>query len=357
MTFKAAFVRHTIDHEVIAPSVYGFAALALLPIILKHERDKPARYLAGATVALMLFVTLPISLPLELPLVTRYPVMLASNVIEVCFRAEPCLNQLTGKNPNLEKYEKRMAEIREKSKLPKIEGAVDLYPALCNVPVACGLDYRQRPVFQSYLAYTQELAKLNQNHLQSDRAASTLIIQDMSDLYGYYPMLYDGPSWVDMLAYYEPVSRAPGGLILKKRNQVLKAELRPLEAKRARLGDTVSLDAYENKLLFTKINVAISPIGSLQKLFFRVFPPTITVTLSDGSKKEYIAPSDIMKAGFLLSPFAVSPDDIDKLFLREPNSASSNEIISMSISEKDNELPWSVFAPDYTIELYELVLE
>jgi len=355
LTFKAAYVRHTIDHEVIASSVYGFAALSLVPFILKAERNKIAKIVGMVSVAAIMFVALPLSLPLnDVPLVVRYPMMLIQNALVIVQQTGPCLSQLGGNKVNQEGYDKRLGEIREKNQLADVNGTVDLYPCLCNVAIAHGYEYKPRPVFQSYLAYRQPLTKLNDDHLRSDKAANTLIIQEMTDLYGYYPTLYDGPSWPDILSRYEPKSCQPAGLVLSKRAQPLKWELRPLHAQRAKLGDAIEIKDAENKIVFAKINVALTPVGSVQKLFFRVFPPTLETTTSSGEKKTFKAPSEIMKSGFILSPFAKSPEQVQEMFTNKRNSAT--DVTTFTVAESKNDFAWNVFAPDYTIELYELVV-
>jgi hypothetical protein len=354
LTFKAAYVRQTIDHEVIASSVFGFAALALLPIFFKYEINKVTRWAAGIAVSIMLLVALPISLPLELPLLTRYPALVAYNFMEVGFRTGPGIAYLGGSKAFAEKHANRMQKIVDENKLPVIAGPVDIFPVFSNVAIAHGFDYRPRPVFQSYLAYRQPLTETNEKHLLSDKAAPTIIVQDLKDYYGYYPTLYDGPSWPTLLTHYEPVSCQPAGLVLKKRTTDLKSELKVISAKKFQLGKTVTLDPSENQIIFVKIDANLTPLGSLQKLFYRIFPPSIDVVLKDGSKKHYIAPSDIMKSGFILSPFVVRTDETRQLYDVKRDGLRNNEVASVTISETKNELPWNVFSPECSIETFEL---
>ncbi len=347
-------MRQTIDHEVIASSVYGFAALALLPVVFKYETKKVYRWAAGAAVSIMLLVALPLSLPLELPLLTRYPALIAYNFLEFGFRTAPGIAYLSGNRTFAEKHAKRMQKIVDENKLPELSGPVDIFPALSNVAIAHNYDYRPRPVFQSYLAYKTPLPKINEDHLASEKAAPTLIVQDLKDCYGYYPTLYDGQSWTTLLTHYEPISCQPAGLVLKKRRLVLKPELKDIGTKVLKLGDEVTLNQSENKIVFIKpANVNLTILGSLQKLFFRIFPPAIDVVLRDGSKKHFIAPSDIMQSGFILSPFVVKPDQVNQLYQQNRDGLSNNEVVSFTINETKNELPWNVFSPEYKLQLFE----
>lgn len=353
LTFKAAYVRHTIDHEVIASSVFGFAALALLPIFLHVERRKAMKWVAGVTAAVLIFLAMPLSLPLDSPLIVRYPAMLAENILRFCFRIGPCISYLGGHSTYLSDYQKRMAEIREKNVLPQIKGSVDIYPSLSDVLIAYGFDYKPRPIFQSYLAYRQPLAEINLEHLKSGKSADTLVIQEMKDLYGYYPMLYDGPSWPEIVAKYEPQSLQPGGLLLAKRVKPLTVSMQKVDEKTASVGEDVSLHPKQGKILFANVNIKMTPLGSIQKLFFRVYPPKIEVVTGSGTKGPFIAPSEIMKSGFIVSPFAQSPEQVKRLFVAEElaNNAE-NDVSKFKLTETKNDFPWKVFSNDYTIETY-----
>lgn len=357
LTFKAAYVRHTIDHEGIATSVFGFATLVLLPIFLYTERTKLMKWVAGTTAAILIFVAMPLSLPLDLPLLVRYPVMLFNNVYDFALRVGPCISYLGGHSTYLSDYQKRMAEIREKNVLPQIKGSVDIYPALSDVLIAYDFDYKPRPVFQSYLAYRQPLAQINVDHIKSGRAANTLVIQEMKDLYGYYPMLYDGPSWPEILTRYEPQSIHTGGLILSKREKPLTFHLQKIDEKTVSVGEVLKLNSKQGKILFAKVNIQMTPIGSIQKLFFRVYPPKIEVATRTGTKGQFIAPSEIMKSGFIVSPFAQTPAEVKKLFSgAELANNADNEVTEFKLIETKNDFPWKVFSEQYTFETYSVDL-
>lgn len=347
-------MRQTIDHEVIAPSVYGFAALAMLPIILKYETNRLPRWVSGIALSIMLLVALPMSLPLELPLVTRYPALVFFNFVQIFVRTGPCIAHLGGSPAFHKRFEKRMQQIKNENKLPEIKGAMDIYPVMSNVAIAHNYDYRPRPVFQSYLAYQQPLTRINKDHLDSIKAAPTVVIQSLKDCYGYYPTLYDGPSWPALITHYEPVSCHPAGLVLKKRMVGLKSVLTKVSDKTFKIGETINVDQSDGKIIFAEIDSNLSIPGWLQKLFYRIRPLAIDVVLKDGSKKHFIAPSEIMKAGFILSPFVLTPEETNKLCQLNLGGLNSNEVSSLTISETKNELPWNVFSSECKIRLYQL---
>lgn len=351
LIFKAAYVRHTVDHEPIASSVYGFAALALIPLILKLEQNKVVKYIGVGAITVMTIFAFPLSLPVDLPVFARYPALLLSNVLGVAQKTVPCISYLSGSPALQTKYEARMQEIRKGNQLPDIKGTVDIYPVMCKVPIAYNFEYKPRPVFQSYLAYRKPLAELNKEHLKTAGAANTIIIQTLHDCYGYYPLLYDGPSWIELLSRYEPQSCQPAGLVVTKRQAPRAVHLVELKTLSAKLGEPIVLDEFGDKTVFAKVDAKLGTVGALQKLFFRIYPPEIEITLTDGTTKKFIAPSEIMKAGFIITPFAESPAEIKKLF---DIDRDARRVRSITVSEQKNDFPWTIFAPEISVELFDV---
>lgn len=351
MTIKAAYARQTIDHQAIA-SAFCFVALSLLPIALQLEKGKLARTVCGITIAIALFVALPINLRYKSQTnYFLYPSLILYNFIQMNARVEALMDCIKGGARNKGDYAERMSKIKKDNELPDIKGSVDIYPCLCNVVLANGYNYQPRPVFQSYLAYRRSLADLNADHLKTGKAADYLILQELKDLYEYYPMLYDGPSWPEILSRYQPVELKKGGLLVHKRPTPLAYELKPFRNVPLKLGETIALGEEANKkVVFARVNVPLTLFGSLQKLFWRIYPPTLSVQLKDGSKHEFSAPTDIMKSGFIISPFVEKPEEIQSLFDRI-DALASLDVQSFSITEDKKDLPVPVFK-EGTIELF-----
>ncbi|MBP9089467.1 hypothetical protein KBI23_00460 [bacterium] len=358
MTFKAAYVRQTLDHQVIAPSVFGFAALALTPFFIKEE--KPIKALALISLASMLFIAIPANMPMPgIPPLLIYPTMLFGNLYDAALRLPQCALVVTGQSKGPADYQKRMLTIKEKNRLPDLDGTVDLLPAQLNVVIAHRYDYQPRPVIQSYLAYKESLIETNTNFWAKAKAADFVVLQEMQDTYGYYPTVHDGPSWLELLSRYEPTRCQPSGLIVKKRAQPRGFKLKALETIHAKLGEPVKIATNDKvKIVFAKINVKITPLGSLQKLFFRIYPPAIAVQMKSGKKETYVAPTDNLRAGFILSPFVSAPEEIEALysdFISAPGDRqNSNDVVEFTIGERKNDFPWHILSDHCTIELFSL---
>lgn len=350
MTFKAAYVRQTLDHQVIAPSVFGFAALALTPFFIK-EKNKASKALALLSLSSMLFVAIPANMPMKgIPAVLIYPAMLFSNLYDTAVRLPQCAMVLQGQSSGEADYLKRMAVIKEKNHLPTLDGTVDLLPAEINVVIANNYNYQPRPVIQSYLAYKESLLETNKNYWPQKKAADYVILQEMKDTYGYYPALHDGPSWLELLSRYQPSWCEATALIIKKTATAGTMKLVPLQTIEAKMGDPIKIES-STKILYAKINTKITALGSLQKLFFRIYPANITVKMKNGKSESYVAPTDNLRAGFILSPYFSQPQEMKELY-SGPDAERS--VVELNIWPRANDLPWPVHSDSYTIELFAL---
>jgi len=357
LTFKAAYVRQTLDHQVIAPSVFGFAALALAPFFIK-TKNKSLKAMALVSVASMLFMAIPANMPMPgIPPLLIYPAMLFANVYDSAVRLPQCLLVLQGKSSGPEAYQKRMEKIKNENHLPALNGSVDLLPADLNVVIANNYNYQPRPVIQSYLAYKESLLETNKNYWAREKAADYVVLQEMKDCYGYYPTLHDGPSWPELLRRYQPDNCQSSGLIVKKRTEPRQLKLEPLETIEAILGQPIDIGtsrAGKDKIIFAKINLKVTALGSLQKLFFRMYPADISVQLKTGQQESYVAPSDNLRAGFILSPFVNTPEEIKALYSGTESLHQTNDVVNVKISERKNDFPWHILSDHYTIELFSL---
>ena len=65
-------------------------------------------------------------------------------------------------------YEGYLADLRDSTPLPPIQGTVDTYPGNASALLAWGYDYHPRPVMQSLVAYTPQLEELNAAFLRGE---------------------------------------------------------------------------------------------------------------------------------------------------------------------------------------------
>ena len=80
--------------------------------------------------------------------------------------------------------------------------------------IASGSPWSPRPTIQSYVAYSEQLARINRDHLLGIRAPRNLAFK-VEPLDDRMPALEDGASWSVILRNYRPVQFLNGFLILR----------------------------------------------------------------------------------------------------------------------------------------------
>jgi hypothetical protein len=192
---KHAFTRHD-DHAYIAFTFLVFASLALAPRETSASRGTAALSMAWvlSSAALLGYVT---------------HVRTAGKLDEVAqtmlARPAQALRNLrdaaAGSAPWRAAHEQALARLRGLYAVPTLNGTVDVYSYDQWVLFANGLRWQPRPVFQSYAAYTAELAELNRRHLSGEDAPQHLLVR-IQPIDGRLPALEDGASWIPMLERY-----------------------------------------------------------------------------------------------------------------------------------------------------------
>ena len=72
------------------------------------------------------------------------------------------------------------------------------------------------------------------------------------------------------------------------------------------------------------------------------------------SDLSYVAPTDNLRAGFILSPFVATAEEIEALYTGAASLHQSNDVITVKISERKNDFPWHILSDHYKIELFSL---
>lgn len=224
---------------------------------------------------------------------------------------------LTGRRNLSEAHEKFLDDFRHEFPLPPIKGSVDVYPANQSAVLAHRLDYRPRPMMQSYTAYTPTLAEMNAAFLRGDRAPENILFE-LWTIDDRFPALDDGLSWPELWTRYEVAGRAHDFVQLQRRTTPGRYELIPLAEVPLGLGTTFNLPSTDNELIWAEIKIDQSLRGKITAFFYK--PPLlwINVTLKDGRTRPFRIVPGIARAGFLLSPVVESTRSF--ALLLAPNS-------------------------------------
>jgi hypothetical protein len=176
------------------------------------------------------------------------------------------------------------------------------------------MNYRPRPVFQSYAASNARLMSLNEQFYRSP-AAPEFVLFRLEEMDRKMPMLEDG--WVlrHLLINYAPVAAEGPFLLLKVRSSE-SPRLSVLHEGAIELGQPIDLKPYGDADLWLEIEVKPSWMGRVRQFLSR--PPTVRLAAWREAGGEQIirhrAPASLLAAGFLASPLLLNNGDALNLF-------------------------------------------
>ena len=225
--------------------------------------------------------------------------------------------------------EKALARIREQNPLPRLPGTVDIYPWNAAVLLAHGLEYRPRPVYQSYVVYNGALMAINRKHLESERAASTLIF-DMETIDRRFRALDEGALWPALIAHYEAAGTADGHLLLQRRRVPRQVEFRMLGEYRTNWSTPLAVPS--GALTWATIEIDKTLLGRLANVFFKLPPIELSLTLGNGSVWAYRLVPDMARRGFLLTPIVHSSFRFAQMVGNDPALlAPAEQVVSLTL--------------------------
>ncbi len=191
------------------------------------------------------------------------------------------------------------AAIRAGQPLPPLEGPVDVYTFLQARVLAHDLEFRPRPVFQSFLAYTPRLARENAAFLESEWAPRWVFFQPGA-LDNGFPPLADALSWPLLLSRFDLVSRHGAMILLGRRDAPLPWRVVPLATMRTTT-DT-PIEVPEDDLVWAQIDVHEELADRLAAVALSAPTAWLHLIFADGHAASYRMTTPLARAGFLLSP-------------------------------------------------------
>jgi hypothetical protein len=207
-----------------------------------------------------------------------------------------------------EKFQAANEEIEKQFPLPTLTGTSDMYEDEISALLASDNHWNPRPVFESYSAYTPELARLNEQHLRGPGAPDWIFFR-LETIDRRLPSLDDGLSWPALLDNYAASGYAGEFAILHKREQTYSSSKYVQVAERTcKTGESVAVPDSEG-LLFAHIDLKPTLAGRLLITFFNPPQLQIVLRLSDGTTRKQRVVAEMMGTGFLMSPFMDSTQE------------------------------------------------
>ena len=350
LNFKSGFVRHDIHASCAMLALFEicmvyctlslFAAKTKLPIWLGAVTFVCSIWLVSSLYAQYFGTRF---FPALLRPLTELPksLVLARNAI---FRSDE-------RKEEFKQFQKALCNQFE---LPEMNGSTDYYSYKQSIVLAHGWRYQPRPIFQSYLAYTESLARLNAEFLKSDKAPENILFEIMP-IDGRLPALDDGLSWPELLSRYDFVKSIDTISILRKSDAPRTWKKDLIEETTVSFGQPAKIPTADGGLIWAEADIektwANAFIGFLWK------PKSIMATLNTADASEtYRVITGLLRAGFLISPRVASSSDLFSLIGNRDASTSLPQVRSISFSVSNGSAAL-FYGPDIRIRFYRLMLQ
>lgn len=222
------------------------------------------------------------------------------------------------KKPQFRDFFRSLREAKE-GRLPFDSNLQELHNALGDSTVDvisyeqgdainAGLNYRCRPVPQSYSAYTPLLLKKNADFYRSLSSPDAVLFK-LQTIDARVPMLDDSLVLKELLLNYR-YSREVGGFALftKIKPKAFLASEKPIVVdfnKEVHLWEDIPLP-ISSGAIWIKINARLSWIGRIRSMFFQTPNLCIAVKDTEGTEDHFRVVPEMAKTGFLLSPWITS---------------------------------------------------
>lgn len=338
LAFKEGFVRHD-THATIAGSALFLAGVTLCMVFETSTRWISLALCIAGWFAICSFYY-PITVPSTLTAAKNEYARLGNGLWA----------SIRGTRNLAEDFEKARAQLRQEHPIPAMKGTSDIYPFDQSYLLASDNNWLPRPIFQSYSAYTPKLADINRRHLESPASPDNILLS-LQPIDQRLAALEDGPSWPALIGLYKPVRYQDGYIYLEKRGADARTpDVKPLLDRTYGMGEIVTIPDTQFPI-FTHIRMKRTFLEHVLSVIFKPEELRITVTLLDGSSRDYRFIPGMGEAGFVLSPLVENTSD----FLKSYDSwkcLENKRVTSIRIwTQSKHALSWA----GYQLTLGELV--
>ena len=224
-------------------------------------------------------------------------------------------------------YRQRMMSLlaanQQEAQLPRLRRVVgrqtvDVFGQYQAYALFNDVNYRPRPVAQSYAAWDEALMRLNSEFYLS-KAAPDYVWFALFVIDHRLPALEDALLLRHLLINYELVA-AEGTFLLLKAKSAVEPKLTLLREEAVPLGQPIDLTSYPRDNLWLEVNTSLSQWGKVRAFFYQ--PPIMRLAVwrapSQGRFNRLRAPPPMMAAGFLASPLLLHNEDVEGLYRGKP---------------------------------------
>lgn len=216
-----------------------------------------------------------------------------------------------------------------KSKATIGRASVDVLGYEQSVAIFNNFNYRPRPVFQGYSAYTPYLSRLNYAYYASDQAPEFVLfkLQTVDNRLA----TMDDPHALRLLIQRYTYLFTEQGFTLWKRKaghfDAASFEPKPIRATTMKLGQKLDISDLASQHIWVEIDYRFSLLGKLRRFLFKPVLVNLRITDDKGTESVHRLPQPIGQAGFMLNP--IIDDLLD--FMRAAGGTPKRRVSSIVI--------------------------
>jgi hypothetical protein len=220
------------------------------------------------------------------------------------------------------------------------QSTVDLLNYEQGIIFLNGLNYRPRPIMQSYSAYTLELSRANWRFFQSEQAPDFVIVR-LNTIDSHYPGEDDALALAEFTRSYQVAQTQPDFVLLRRRSPAPAAREFTrvlLEQHVPHYGEGFVVPDGRGHPVWVEIDFRPTLLGRVRALLYHAMPPTMTVSLEDGSGYSFQIIPTTSRGGFFLRPLLLDHSDLAQLV--EGRATRWPETIRFDVTGSASTLFW-----------------
>lgn len=188
----------------------------------------------------------------------------------------------------------------------------DLFSYNTSLILSSELQWKPRPVFQSYQATSYKLLKMNADHF-SGQSSPDSILFDLGPIDQRLPSLSDGASWLPILKNYERVGRFGSYINFERRDERDIVDFSVVDVVEMTSGGSggrsYKIDIPAADIIVAEVEIEQSILEKFRSLVFKPSPIYIELVLTTGETRSYRFVPSMGRSGFILSPFVGNTND------------------------------------------------
>jgi hypothetical protein len=222
-------------------------------------------------------------------------------------------SSVPGRFPKNLRVEDRLSTIAQRVG----HSSIDVFNYRQGVALLNDLNYRPRPVIQSYTAYTPDLLRANLDFYRSPSRPSYVLFS-LETIDGRFPTLDDALLLPYILANYQPVLAEHHFLLMERTPEPARnVSYDRVYSANLDIGQKLDITTWNNSPLFLRVSTTPTLLGRILTLLFQ--PPgfKLEVELDEGSKRDFRFIRRMASEGFLVNPLVENNADVVDLLSGE----------------------------------------